>query len=129
MCSESHMTSSAAEDPSQRTIMDIKKTMSEEERESYVAALRTVYWIATEEIANKKYASLLNFQRHQGVTEIVKLKRGGNSTKESPQVFNEMLNALNEVLIMNASQCLLILQIINIIYLLYMRNMIIPITK
>ena len=97
MRSSAHIKGAAAEDPKQRTLIDVKNYLREEEKGSYIAALKTVYWIAVEEIANRKYASLLELQRQQGVQAITNLKRGRNSTKESPQVFNELLAAIDKV--------------------------------
>lgn len=93
------MKGAAAADLGQRTLPDVRKDLREEERTSYIAALKTVYWIASEEIANIKYPSLLSFQRQQGVQPVINLSRGGNSTKESPQVFNELLAAIDKVIL------------------------------
>ena len=98
MGSVAHITAATAEDPTQRSITSITREMDEKEKAAYRAALKSVYWIATEEISNSKYSSLLELERQQGVKEIISLRRGGNCTKESPQVFNELLEALNEVL-------------------------------
>ena len=97
MRSSAHVSAATAEDPQQRTIGEIRKEMNDEEKASYTAALKTVYWLATEEIANRKYPSLLDLCRNLDVKEVQNLRRGGNCTKESPQVFNELLEALNEV--------------------------------
>ena len=64
---------------------------------STIAALRTVYWIVTEEIANRKYASLLQFQRLQGCVNVQNLRSSGNASYDSPDIFNQLLAALNEV--------------------------------
>ena len=90
------MKGAAAADLGQTTLPDVRKDLREEERTSYIAALKTVYWIASEEIANIKY---LSFQRQQGVQPVINLSRGGNSTKESPQVFNELLAAIDKVIL------------------------------
>lgn len=87
----------AAEDPTQPSLAKTTDKMKEQEKESYLSALRTVYWIATEEVPNRKYKSLLGLLRSLNVKEIISLNRGGNSKKESPQVFNEMLAALAKV--------------------------------
>ena len=97
MLSQAQLTAAAGEDPAQRTVQKIRDNMSSEERASYTAALKTVYWLATEEVANRKYPSLLELARQLGVKEIINLRRGGNATKESPQVFTELLTALSEV--------------------------------
>ena len=97
MASADHLTAATAEDPSQPGIDEKRRAMSQEERDSYKAVLKNVYWLVTEEIANVKYASLLELCRQLGVPEIIKLRRGGNSTKESNHVFYEMLTALCDV--------------------------------
>ena len=97
MNSSAHIKGAAAEDPKQRTLINLKNALQEHEKEAYIAALKTVYWIAIEEISNRKYPSLLELQRQQGVQAITSLRRGGNSTKESPQVFNELLAAIDKV--------------------------------
>ena len=62
-------------------------TAAQERRNrSIVAALRSVYWIATEEIANRKYASLLNLQRLQGCADIQNLRIGANASYENPDI-------------------------------------------
>ena len=96
--SDAHMTAAAAEDPAQRSLPDARRVANEQERAPYTAALKTVYWIASEEVANAKYASLLNLQREQGLKDVIALRRGGNSIKES-QVFNELLDAIDEVIL------------------------------
>ena len=64
---------------------------------SIIAALRTVYWIATE-VANRKYSSLLKLQRLQGVQEIKNLLVGGDATYDSPDIFNQLLAAINSII-------------------------------
>ena len=98
MQSSQHMLAAPA-DSSQPKFIDKKAEMEDQEKASYIAALRSAYWIAIEEIANRKHASLLHLQRVQGCHDIVKPRRGGNSKKESPWSFNQLLSALNEVLI------------------------------
>ncbi|CAH1245743.1 ZNF862 [Branchiostoma lanceolatum] len=62
------------------------------------AALRTVYWTVTEEVANRKYESLLQLQRLQGVQAVKDLNAGRNATHTSPTAFNDFLRCLNNVL-------------------------------
>ena len=110
MGSDPHKTAAAAEDPSQPSIFEARRHMDDDEKAAYLAAMRTVYWLATEEVANRKYPSLLQFQRIIGVKEVINLRRGGNATKESPQVFNELLAAMNEVIVHFTLNVLFLLQ-------------------
>ena len=95
LTSDSHMLATAAD--SQRPITEIRKDMKEQEKASYVAAMRSAYWLIIEEVPNGKHASLLNLQKIQGCHDITQLRRGGNSSKESPWSFNQFLEAMNEV--------------------------------
>ena len=79
--------------------MDTCREMKQQERSSYIAAMKTAYWLATEELPNLKYASLLNLLREQGCHDIKALRRGGNSTKESPWSLNQLIDSIDEVII------------------------------
>ena len=68
--------------------------MRDTEKHAYIAAVRSVYWLVTEEMPNRKHASLLNLQRLHGCRDVAALRRGGNSTKESHWSFNQLLSAL-----------------------------------
>ena len=99
MTSNDHARIALARDPVQSTMVKASEKLKKQEACSYKSALRTVYWIASEEIANCKYPSLLQFQREQGVKDIIKLNRGKNCKKESPESFNQLLHSLSEVCI------------------------------
>ena len=76
----------------------LPSTASQEKQNSaIVAALQTVYWIVKEEIANRKYKSLIEFQKLQGCKDIQNLFRGNNASYDSPDIFNQLLYALNDV--------------------------------
>ena len=44
------------------------------------AAMPTVHWLAKEDVAIKKYPSLMEFQKHQGCEPVSSLSVGGNAT-------------------------------------------------
>ena len=100
MNSNDHARIALARDPVQSTMVKASEKLKKQEARSYKSALRTVYRIASEEIANYKYPSLLQFQRDQGVKDIIKLNRGKNCKKESPESFNQLLHSLSEVRIL-----------------------------
>ena len=97
MASNDHARIAMARNPTQSTVVKARQKMKQQEARSYKSALRTVYWISSEEIANCKYPSLLQFQREQGVKDIIQMNRGKNCKKESPESFNELLHSLSEV--------------------------------
>ncbi|KAJ8037614.1 hypothetical protein HOLleu_18474 [Holothuria leucospilota] len=99
MKSAAHQQAMVAEDPSQQSLTEVKMKLNEQEKKSYIAAMKVVYWLATEEIANQKYPRLLNLLRVQGVKDVIQLKRGKNSTKESPTSFYLFLKSINEVIL------------------------------
>ena len=94
---DAHKAAQAAEAPGQQ-VLPVTLTAAQHCRNgSIIAALRTVYWIVTEEITNRKYTSLLQFQRLQGCFNVQNLRIGGNASYDSPDIFNQLLAALNEV--------------------------------
>ena len=93
-----HKDSVATEKPCQRTLTRTFTENQQKRMNSIIAALRTVYWIATEEVASRKYPSLLKLQRLQGVQEIKNLRVGGNATYDSPDIFNQLLAAINSII-------------------------------
>ena len=50
-----------------------------------------------EEIANRKYKSLIEFQKLQGCKNVQNLFLGNNASYDSPDIFNQLLYALNDV--------------------------------
>lgn len=96
MQSEDHLRQATKFDTTQPSLTEVKKKMTDQERASYVAALRSVYYLAVEDLPNSKHKSLLNLQRVQGCHNIQQLKRGQNSTKESTWSHSQLLAALNE---------------------------------
>ena len=96
--SREHKEPMAEEAPGQQALPEAMTAAQKRRNRSIVAALRSVYWIATEEIANRKCASLLNLQRLPGCTDIQNLRIGANASYKSPDIFNQLLYALNEVI-------------------------------
>ena len=84
-------------DPSQKSLSSTFAASQEKRNSAIVAALRTVYWIVKEEIANRKYKSLIEFQKLQGCKDIQNLYLGSNASYNSPDIFNQLLYALNNV--------------------------------
>ncbi|XP_035673668.1 zinc finger protein 862-like [Branchiostoma floridae] len=109
-----HVTAKAARDKRQPSVIRGMKEVDRKRAGAAEAALRTVYWLVKEEVANRKYASLLELQREQGLAEVKNLNAGRNATHTSPTTFNELLRCLNEVVErrvtreVNASPCVAI---------------------
>ena len=59
--SEDHLSSVAALDMNQQAVSMGLQAASEKSNNAALAALRTVYWVVTEELANKKYAYAFSF--------------------------------------------------------------------
>ena len=95
--SNEHKAALPAEAPGQQVLPATLTAAQHHRNGSIIAALRTVYWIITEEITNRKYASLLQFQRLQGCVDVQNLRIGGNASYDTPDIFNQLLAALNEV--------------------------------
>ncbi|XP_078608598.1 zinc finger protein 862-like [Branchiostoma floridae x Branchiostoma japonicum] len=93
-----HKATVAARDANQPLLVrGLDKAKAKKEKATE-AALRTVYWIATEEVANRKYKSLLELQREQGLQVVKDLNTGRNATHDSPTTFNNLLKCLNDVI-------------------------------
>jgi hypothetical protein len=84
-------------DPCQQSLPSTFAASQEKRKSAIVAALQTVYWIVKEEIANRKYKSLIEFQKLQGCKDIQNLHLGKNASYDSPDIFNQLLYALNDV--------------------------------
>ncbi|XP_071793337.1 zinc finger protein 862-like [Asterias amurensis] len=96
LTSDMHKMSSSARDPSQLSIGSAVEKASEKTKAAFSVALKTVFWLAKEEIANRKFKPLLEFLRHLGVTEAQDLIKGGNARYDSPHIFNELLLSLSD---------------------------------
>ena len=95
--SSEHKEAMATEAPGQQALPATFTAARLRRNKAILAAFRTVYWIVTEEVANRKYASLLKLQRLQGCVDVQNLHVGGNASNDSPDIFNQLLAALNEV--------------------------------
>lgn len=96
--SNEHKEAMTAQAPDQQVLPSTFTASMQRRHRAIVSALRTVYWIVTEEIANRKYASLLKLLNLQGCTDVQNLRIGGNASYNSPDIFNQLLAALNEVI-------------------------------
>ena len=95
LTSNEHKAGLAADAPGQQ-VLPVMLTAAQHRRNgSIIAALRTVYWIVTEEITNRKCASSLQLQRLQGCVDVLRI--AGNASYDSPDIFNPLLVALHEV--------------------------------
>ena len=101
MTSKEHLLAASGANRAQPTMIGMHVHIRDSEKHAYIAALRSVYWLVCEEMPNRKHASLLNLQRLQGCRDVAALRRGGNSTKESPWSFNQLLSALNGVIMLD----------------------------
>ena len=61
-----------------------------------IAAMRSVYWMAKEDIATVKYASLLELQREQGCENLDKLSVANNATYTSRESADEFRESIAE---------------------------------
>ena len=99
MSSDDHIAALDVEEGRQQTVAKGLADTEVRRRESVLCALRTVYWLAREEIANVKYSSLVDMQRLQGVNPLVYLNHGRNSHYQSATIHNELLEAIDTVLV------------------------------
>ena len=74
---------------------DTKKTPR---HEAIVTALKTVHWLVSEEVANIKYSSLLQFMQHLDVPSAKYLNQSVSVKYTSPEIFNDLLAAMDETL-------------------------------
>lgn len=95
LTSNEHKAALAAEAPGQQILPAMLTAAQHRRNGSIIAALRTVYWIVTEEITNRTCASSLQFQRLQGCIDVLRID--GNASFDSPDIFNPLMVALHEV--------------------------------
>lgn len=96
--SKGHLAAVAAADPKQGQVLVGFSKAAQTRKAAVILALKTVHWLSVEEIANKKYSSLLHFLRDIDVKDAVHLQKGANATHDSPDIFNQLLECLNFVL-------------------------------
>ena len=97
-----HKAALAAEAPGQQVLPAMLTAAQHRRNGSIIAALRTVYWIVTEEITNRKCASSLQFQRLQGCVDVLHIS--GNASYDSPDILNQLLAALIKLLKSKSTQ-------------------------
>ena len=68
-------------------------------RKAITLALKVVHWLATEEIANMKYASLVGLLQNMKMPEALYLKQSVTVKYTSPEIFGHLLTALDQTLV------------------------------
>ena len=96
--SKDHLHAVAAWSSDQRSIKGAVDKEMKNKRDAISLALQTCYWLATEELPNAKFKSLLNFLRVQDMSHAKYLLRGGNARYDSLDIFNQMLVCLSGVI-------------------------------
>lgn len=61
--------------------------------------MKVLNYTVTEELPNCKYGSQLKFLRELKLPEAVDLFVGGNASYDSPDIFNQMLDCLNDIIV------------------------------
>ena len=95
LASKEHALSRAANNPAQPIIsMEVKR--AEEKRiQAVQLCMKACFWVATEEIPNSKFKTLLKCLRHLEIPEALNLFKSGNVKYDSPDIFNQMLRELS----------------------------------
>ncbi|XP_070576346.1 uncharacterized protein C17orf113-like [Ptychodera flava] len=75
----------------------VNRALSENDQ-GIISAMQSVYWLAKEDIATRKYESLLKFLKLQGVQTVDKLRIGQNASYTSRQTAEEMQDAIGKVI-------------------------------
>ncbi|KAJ8018286.1 hypothetical protein HOLleu_43803 [Holothuria leucospilota] len=96
LSSSEHQTSVSAQASDQRQIHESAKRAAAAKKRAFTLALKSAYWIATEELANAKYKSLIQLLQHLGLDDAKVLNKGGNANYTSPTIFNQLLDSLSE---------------------------------
>ena len=86
MVSEDHRLAMNGCDPLQKNVVEGVAEAEKAKRKSVEVALKSAYWIVLEEVANRKYKSLLNFLRHLQNQDAQFLRKGANATYDSPDI-------------------------------------------
>ena len=81
----------------------VERAFSEQDR-AIIAAFRAVYWLAKENIATMKYASLLKLLHAEECPSLEALKAGENATYESRHAAEEMQDSISTVIKLNIDQ-------------------------
>ncbi|XP_064597802.1 zinc finger protein 862-like [Liolophura sinensis] len=98
VASDAHKTAAAGSQPGQVSLNTQWRKEREERRKAIVTALKTAYWLATEEMPNRKYGSLINFLQELNLKEAKFLNRGKNAKYTSPDVYNQLTECLSKVI-------------------------------
>ena len=92
-----HVRLAAAQAQNQTKIVAGIQLAESKKRAAVITALKTEYLVIVEELPNCKYKALLPFLQHLNVESACYLKQGAKATYDSPTIFNELLNCLNDV--------------------------------
>lgn len=97
-----HLTSHEHQDAAMKahlrqTITEVHERAVSEQGQEIISAMKTVYWLAKEEIATNKYSSLLTLLEDVGV-QSMKMKAGENTTYRSYHTAEGMQESIHTVL-------------------------------
>ena len=95
--SNEHLLAVSGSNSAQPTMIGMHNGWRDSEKHAYIAVFRSVYWLVTKEMHNRKHASRLNLQRLHGCRDVAALRRGCNSTKESHWSFVQRLQGCRDV--------------------------------
>jgi len=89
------------EDAMRVTLASSREKMINEENASIIQAMKSVYWLAKEDIATHKYDSLLTFMEEVGVESIKQLSIGANATYRTHHSAEDIQDSISTVIINN----------------------------
>ena len=95
--SKDHKSALLAQSSSKAFKKSVEKTIFKKE-EAIVSAIETVYWLAKENIATVKYASLLDFSDKQGCEAVKAMCSGKNATYRSNTIAQEIQQAISDTI-------------------------------
>lgn len=96
--STAHKIASSACASDQPTVVNAAQKLTEAKKLAFTIALKSAYWVSTEEIANLKYKKLITFLHHLNVKEAHMLSKGDNANYQSPRIFNQLINSLSDTI-------------------------------
>lgn len=96
LISNIHGLSETAADPKQKSVNQGFAKSRVIRQAAFTIAAKVVHWIVTEEVANRKYKSLLHLVQSLGLKEAQALRHGGNATYNSPDIFNQLLACMSD---------------------------------
>lgn len=97
--SASHQLCVASKEKSQTGLIANLNQAQRKRNEAILLAMKVLNYTVNEELANCKYKSQLKFLRELKVQQAMDLNMGGNASYDSPDIFNQMLDCLNDVIV------------------------------